>query len=554
MGENFQKVKKSKRVIAYLWKILPNSQKLNLILLYFASFLKSVSELLVPLAVSVATARIQGSAYQIFGLTIRLDMSITNLIIMLFSTMFLFFTISIVMNTIIKLFGTKCMGYINAYLSGYMLDDKLNSENYTNGELAYIIKSSGESVNWYLEIYFSRFLVPIFTAVTSLAYIASMNMTSFTIVVASLVLIGFLIVLRVVKNKKILQTLEVYNAKLNNNFLNDLKNISFINFLGSKQYELGLIKELNKNYFKTDKKKTLIYMFYWIACYVIEFVCSLVAILLIIETLPTELMLSVVVLLIPYLMKVYTAIESLGFTIVQLQQHSIKVMRAEQIIKNKKDDNVVEDNNLVIKEQIESIKINKLKWYKFAFKDIAFYRGKINCLQGKNGCGKTSMIKCLLGLKDYDEASFVVNEKYNVKNLYNYKEKIGISFQDDMFFDRPIVDNIMYPKKQLNKKAKELVGVFNLNEVLKRKDKQNFFNTEFENNFSGGEKKKMSLIRNLKDDKEIYIFDEPTNDLDAQSIDNFIEIIKELCNKDKMIIIISHDKKILQVSDNIIKL
>ena len=63
----------------------------------------------------------------------------------------------------------------------------------------------------------------------------------------------------------------------------------------------------------------------------------------------------------------------------------------------------------------------------------------------------------------------------------------------------------------------------------------------------------MSLIRNLKDDKEIYIFDEPTNDLDAQSIDNFIEIIKELC-KDKMIIIISHDKKILQVSDNIIKL
>ena len=279
-----------------------------------------------------------------------------------------------------------------------------------------------------------------------------------------------------------------------------------------------------------------------------------ISILLIIETLPTELMLSVVVLLIPYLMKVYTAIESLGFTIVQLQQHSIKVMRAEQIIKNKKDDNVVEDNNLVIKEQIESIKINKLKWYKFAFKDIAFYRGKINCLQGKNGCGKTSMIKCLLGLKDYDEASFVINEKYNVKNLYNYKEKIGISFQDDMFFDRPIVDNIMYPKKQLNKKAKELVGVFNLNEVLKRKDKQNFFNTEFENNFSGGEKKKMSLIRNLKDDKEIYIFDEPTNDLDAQSIDNFIEIIKELCNKDKMIIIISHDKKILQVSDNIIKL
>ena len=548
-------VKKSKRVLSYLWKILPCKMRVGIIFLYFASFLKSISELLVPIAISVATAKIQGSSYQFLGITINLDISLTNLIIAMFATIFLFYIISIVMNTRIKMFGTKCMGYMNEYLSSYMLDDKVQTENYTNGELAYIIKSSSESASWYLETYFTRFLVPIFTLVTSMAYIATLSMSAFSLVVVSLLVLGGVVAVRVLKNKTILQTLEFYNAKLNNNLLNDLKNISFIKFFESKNYELSLIRNINKNYYKTDRKKNLIYLFYWISSYVIELACSLIAVLIIMQTVPQELMISVIVIVIPYLLRIYSAIESMGFTIVQLQQHAIKVLRAEKIIKGDTKAKVGFCTGELCGnfKNIENIKIKNLAWYKFSFKDITFYNGKINCLQGKNGSGKSSMIKCLLGIKDYDSAEFVINDKCNVPNLLNYRDRIAFSFQDDMFFDRPIIENIMYPEDKLSKSAKALVKTFNLTDVLKRKDKQNFFNTSFDANFSGGEKKKMSLVRALKDDKDIYIFDEPTNDLDVQSVDKFIEIIKEL-SKTKMVIVISHDKKILNISDNTIKL
>lgn len=547
--------KKTKSVIGYLWKVLPAKMRFGMIMLYFASFLKAVSDLLVPLAMSVAIAKIQGDTYQIFGLTIDLNLSLTNLIIVLFATMFMFFIISIIMNTCIKMFGTKCNAYVNEYLSNFMLDDKMNTENYTNGELAYIIKSSSESASWYIELYFTRFLVLFFALLTSLAYIATLNLPAFSIVLISLLILCGVVAIRVIKNKKILQSLEFDNAKLNNNLLNDLKNISFIKFFDAKKYELALIRESNKSYYKTDRKKNLVYLFYWICSYVIEFACSLVAVLFIIQTLPQELMLAVIVLVIPYLMKIYSSIESMGFIFIQLQQHSMKVLRAEDIIKvSNEEENIIftdkTDNNF---NKIEKIKIKNLAWYKFSFSNITFYNKQINCLQGKNGSGKSSMIKCLLGLKDYESAEFIINGKYQVPNLLDFRKNIALSFQDEMFFDRPIVENIMYPKKQLSPKAKELVETFNLENVLKRKDKQNFFNTTFEANFSGGEKKKMSLIRALKDDKDIYIFDEPTNDLDSQSVDRFIKIIKEL-SKTKMIIIISHDKKILSISDNTINL
>ena len=68
-------------------------------------------------------------------------------------------------------------------------------------------------------------------------------------------------------------------------------------------------------------------------------------------------------------------------------------------------------------------------------------------------------------------------------------------------------------------------------------------------NISQGERQKILLDRCLKNDKQIYIFDEPGTNLDKHSINKFMEKIKELRGQGKTIIIISHNPKILTCCD-----
>lgn len=78
----------------------------------------------------------------------------------------------------------------------------------------------------------------------------------------------------------------------------------------------------------------------------------------------------------------------------------------------------------------------------------------------------------------------------------------------------------------------------------KEKNAESIQNT----NFSGGEKQKISIIRTILKDAEVLIFDEPTSALDQISIENFIQIIRSVKNN-KIIIIITHDHRLIEISD-----
>ena len=73
------------------------------------------------------------------------------------------------------------------------------------------------------------------------------------------------------------------------------------------------------------------------------------------------------------------------------------------------------------------------------------------------------------------------------------------------------------------------------------------------NALSGGEKKRITFIRCLQKDADVYILDEPTNELDESNVKKIIEQL-ELLKTKAIVIIISHDKKILSISENIIKI
>ena len=82
---------------------------------------------------------------------------------------------------------------------------------------------------------------------------------------------------------------------------------------------------------------------------------------------------------------------------------------------------------------------------------------------------------------------------------------------------------------------------FDLTEILPSKVK----------NISGGQKQRVAIVRSLILDPPIILADEPTTNLDAKNFDFVMETFKEAAHKGKMIIIATHDERILNIADKV---
>ena len=170
---------------------------------------------------------------------------------------------------------------------------------------------------------------------------------------------------------------------------------------------------------------------------------------------------------------------------------------------------------------------------------------------GASGSGKTTLILLLLGLLKPILGRILV-DNINLGNKYSLKNQISYAPQDTILVNDSILKNITF-KNELSENE------FNrLNDCIKVSESKNFLNKNYLNkiieekgtNFSGGQRKRIGLTRALFFEKNIYIFDEPTNFLDTLAAKNFINNIKKFLIK-KTVIIITHDKNILNNCDKV---
>ena len=70
---------------------------------------------------------------------------------------------------------------------------------------------------------------------------------------------------------------------------------------------------------------------------------------------------------------------------------------------------------------------------------------------------------------------------------------------------------------------------------------------------SGGEQRKIALIRTINKDAPIYIFDEPTAEMDSNSSKQVINVLKKL-SKEAIILVVSHDDELIQSADSVISI
>lgn len=215
-------------------------------------------------------------------------------------------------------------------------------------------------------------------------------------------------------------------------------------------------------------------------------------------------------------------------------------------------------NGNTILSNISSIELKNINFkhddlHLFNNFSYTFEKGNIYCIVGENGSGKSTLIDILLGIYINEFSGQVMYNNIDITNIDLYllrKEKIGVSEQEPLLISDTILNNIKLTNNNLNENKLEiLMEKFNITNIKDKLVQEN------STNLSGGEKQKISIIREVLKNPDFIIFDEPTSALDKDSKNEFTNLIEELNNtKSKIIIIITHDKDLMKLTENILEI
>lgn len=174
--------------------------------------------------------------------------------------------------------------------------------------------------------------------------------------------------------------------------------------------------------------------------------------------------------------------------------------------------------------------------------------GEFLYIIGKTGSGKSSLMKTLyadIKLKD-GEGTFV---DYDLKTLRErdipyLRRKIGIVFQDfKLLPDRSVHDNLLFVLKATGWSETQEMEV-KIREVLDKVGMANAAN-KMPHQLSGGEQQRIAVARALLNDAEVILADEPTGNLDPQTSVEVMQLLREINQNGKTIIMATHDYALL---------
>lgn len=166
------------------------------------------------------------------------------------------------------------------------------------------------------------------------------------------------------------------------------------------------------------------------------------------------------------------------------------------------------------------------------FENISFLikKGDKIVLEGPNGSGKTTLIKLLLNLyQPYSGDILIDSDTMRSINKASYSTMISWVPQESVFFHETVAENLEVNDLVMSDQLQYYMRKFNLSEdILSKKIDE----------LSGGQQKKVGLIRGLLRESALLILDEPSNYLDEEGIKALRSIVS---NSSKTVIIVSHD-------------
>ena len=155
--------------------------------------------------------------------------------------------------------------------------------------------------------------------------------------------------------------------------------------------------------------------------------------------------------------------------------------------------------------------------------NLTFEKGKVYGIVGENGSGKTTLFKCITGIEKYDGII--------LSDLQPLKDNIGYLQTEPFYFSK--ITGREYLQLLCSARSKKIENL----------DNKNIFELpldQYASTYSTGMKKKLALTAILLQENQFYIFDEPFNGVDIQSNIIILDILRELKEIGKTLIISSH--------------
>lgn len=193
------------------------------------------------------------------------------------------------------------------------------------------------------------------------------------------------------------------------------------------------------------------------------------------------------------------------------------------------------------------------------FQDLSLQveQGEFVFLIGKSGVGKTTLLK-MIYMDCFPQSGYVQigdysSESITSKDIPYLRRKVGIIFQDfQLLTDRNVYDNLAFvlqvtgtPRREIKRRI-----IHALSEVGLTHKQSNM-----PHELSGGEKQRIAIARAIINDPFLILADEPTGNLDPETADEILEILKKINSRGTSIIFATHNYELIRSFDTkIIKL
>lgn len=182
--------------------------------------------------------------------------------------------------------------------------------------------------------------------------------------------------------------------------------------------------------------------------------------------------------------------------------------------------------------------------------NLEFPKNKVTVITGHNGSGKSTLIKLLMGIISPTSGKILVNGTDITPLQIQERANMGLTIA----FQQPVRFKGLTVRDLLNLASKKQGKLSDACEYLAKVGlcAKDYIDRELDDRLSGGELKRIELAIALAKGGDILLFDEPEAGIDLWSFDGLVNIFKEL--KNKTVIIVSHQKKLLDNADYILLL
>ena len=188
---------------------------------------------------------------------------------------------------------------------------------------------------------------------------------------------------------------------------------------------------------------------------------------------------------------------------------------------------------------------------------LKFESGSVTAITGENGIGKSTLFRIITGVQKPDVGEILIDDTNieQIKQEHLNKNFVSVT-QDPVFFEGTIRENLLSVNQSIT--DNDIISTIENFDLYKYLGKtENGIDTTIDFNtskFSLGIKKRLGLARASLTNGSIIIFDEPTEGLDREGANIYYKYLNEAKQKNKTIIILSHDNELIKGANNIINL